>query len=104
MNTSQLQCMIECDDLLRNSIIGVYAADQLPKGARNYPYGFISNTDIHFKRGQHWCAFFQNEGGDLEFFDSYGRSPEKKKKQCTFQTMVKQSRGLCSNEQTSNSK
>lgn len=76
MNTSQLQCMIECDPILRDNVVGVYAADQLPVKTMQRPYGFIANTDIHLMQGHHWCAFF-HDGYDLEFFDSYGRSPER---------------------------
>ena len=73
MDTTQLQCCIECDPLLRQRVLGVFAADQLSKVIpSNYPYGFIANTDIQSKRGQHWCAFYANEPGEAEFFDSYG--------------------------------
>ena len=47
----------------------------LPKGTLNYSYGFIANTDIHSRVGQHWCAFYGDGDGHVEFFDSYGRSP-----------------------------
>lgn len=57
MDTSQLQCLIECDPVLRNRIIGTYAADILPRELPQPPFGFIANTDIHTKQGQHWLAF-----------------------------------------------
>lgn len=43
MNTSQLLCMIECDPILRDSVVGVYAADQLPKQIPRSAYGLIVN-------------------------------------------------------------
>ncbi len=50
MNTSQIQCCIECDPTLRPSVIGVFAADQLPKALTKYPCCFIANTDIYSNR------------------------------------------------------
>lgn len=31
MNTSQIQCIIKCDNQMSKTIIGVYARDQTPK-------------------------------------------------------------------------
>ena len=74
MDTSQLKCMIHCDPVLNGQVLGVFAADRLPKGTLSYPYGFIANTDIHSRAGQHWCAFYGDGDGHVGFFDSYGRS------------------------------
>ncbi len=75
MDTSQLKCMIECDPVLKQSILGVFAADRLPTELLRTPFGFIANTDIHAKPGRHWCAFFSNIRGHIDFFDTYGRTP-----------------------------
>lgn len=74
MDTSQLQCMIECDPILNDRIIGVFSADRLPSKLPQTPFGFIANTDIHSKPGRHWCAFFSDSRGHFDFFDSYGRT------------------------------
>ena len=76
MNTSQLQCCIDCDPLLRRHILGVYAADKLPNIFPFYPCGFIANTDEHKSPGRHWIAFYLPKQGRVECFDSYGQSPE----------------------------
>lgn len=73
MNTTQLQCMIRCDQVLKHKISGVFAADQLQNVTLNT--GFIANTDPHSKSGKHWCAFYIDENGHVDFFDSYGRLP-----------------------------
>lgn len=73
MNTTQLQCCIDCDPILQDIILGVFAANQLPIILSKYPCGFIANTDIDTKPGQHWCAFYLDKPGTIEFFDSYGR-------------------------------
>ena len=67
--------MIECDPVLKESVVGVYAADRLPRKVPGYPYGFIPNTDIQTKPGQHWCAFYDDGSGHIHFFDSFGRPP-----------------------------
>lgn len=75
MNTSQLRCMIDCDDVLKGTIIGVFAADRLPTELPLTPFGFIANTDIHSKPGKHWCAFYGQLGRRIDFFDTYAREP-----------------------------
>jgi len=77
MESSQLQCMIECDPVLYGSIIGVYPADRLPLKLPSTPFGFIANTDPHNAHGQHWCAFYCDTPGYVDFFDSYGREPSR---------------------------
>ena len=73
MNTSQLQCCIDCSPVLRKSVIGVFAADQLPLSLR-VPCGLIVNTDVYNKEGQHWCSFYFPSAHIVEYFDSYGKS------------------------------
>jgi hypothetical protein len=48
---------------------------RLPRELPQTPFGFIANTDIHTKFGQHWVAFFSEVPGKFDFFDSYGRTP-----------------------------
>lgn len=74
MNTSQLLCVLHSDPVMTLSVKGVYPADQLPKYIRRG--GFIANTDISSKPGRHWCAFYFDEAGQSEFFDSYGKPPQ----------------------------
>lgn len=76
MNTSQLQCVIDCDPEMKKHISGVYAANELPHIIWKPSNGFIANTDPIYSPGQHWIAFYFNENGFMEFFDSYGNSPE----------------------------
>jgi hypothetical protein len=58
MNTRQLKCVIEADSEMKNIIIGVYAADELPGRQTSIPYGLIVNTDPHWSPGKHWIAFY----------------------------------------------
>ena len=74
MNTSQLQCIISCDPVLHKQTVGVFAADQLPCVLPNMACGFIANTDVSSRPGQHWLAFFISDN-TVECFDSYGQDP-----------------------------
>lgn len=51
---------------------GVFPADRIPSTVG----AFIVNTDPQSEAGTHWLAFFIDNEETLEFFDSYGRSPE----------------------------
>ena len=73
MNTSQLECMIQCDPVLEKRVLGVYAADQLPSKIHGKQYGFIANTESSLLSGEHWCVFYDNGQASIQFFDSYGR-------------------------------
>ena len=74
MNTYQLQCAINYDCNMRNTVCGVYAADEIPQTLHSFT-GLVPNTDPKQRPGKHWIAFFY-DNGVLECFDSYGRSPE----------------------------
>jgi len=76
MRTSQLLCAIKCDPVMRNSIIGVYARDQIPSEINQRPVGFIFNTNSSDKSGKHWLAVYFQSRDKGEFFDSYGHPPE----------------------------
>ena len=75
MNTSLLRCIISCDYVLREGVLDVLAADQLPRIIPFFPCGLIVNTDISSRPGRHWVAFFIRDDNDIEFFDSYGQQP-----------------------------
>lgn len=60
MNTDQLDCIINCDELMKDTIVGVFAADQMPKTVKNRLMGFICNTETGYENGAHWIAFIVN--------------------------------------------
>ena len=53
---------------------GVFARDKLPQKL-NFPSCFIINTQNSDQSGEHWLAFYYDEKGNAEFFDSYGNHP-----------------------------
>lgn len=65
MITHQLQCAIRCDGDMNRKIIGVYAANDIPKKKYPLPYGLIVNTDPHYIPGKHWVALYIDERGLL---------------------------------------
>ena len=75
MNTSSLQCIVRCDPTLFNSVVGIFAADELPKRLQSFPVAFIANTDKRMDPGRHWVVFYVSSRTKGEFFDSYGNSP-----------------------------
>jgi hypothetical protein len=77
MNTNQLLKCIRSDSLLNDCCAGVYPIDQLPE-PKGYPECCVVNLDPASKPGSHWMAVYIDPEGFGEFFDSYGRRPEKK--------------------------
>jgi hypothetical protein len=69
MNTSQI------DRLLKNQpdFQGVFSADTLP----TTPRLLVCNTDPANKPGVHWIALYVDKNGRGEYFDSFGRPPNK---------------------------
>lgn len=74
MNTYQIQCAINSDNEMKQSILGVYPSDELCRLRLKTGMGLIANTDIHQLPGKHWIAFYYNKKNILEVFDSFGRS------------------------------
>ena len=76
MNTNQIQCVIDCDSVLKYKVLGVFARNQIPKRVDSFPCGFIVNTDNSDQPGTHWLAFYLKSENETELFDSYGHKPE----------------------------
>lgn len=65
---------------------GVFLADTVPTKMR--PGGIILNLDSSSEPGSHWIAFWKNDDGSGEYFDSFGNHPP-------FGAMVPSLRRLC---------
>ena len=74
MDTLQLERLL--NDHLKTSFYGVCAKNQLPDSPLR-PLAIIVNEDIAQLPGSHWCAFYLFQDGRAEYFDSYGRAPDK---------------------------
>lgn len=75
MNTKSLHCVLRCDPVLSDSVVGILASDELPKRFNYFPVSFIVNTDKGINPGKHWVAIYISSSIEGEFFDSYGNSP-----------------------------
>ena len=74
MDTRQLIRILR--DHLRSTFYGVYAEDQLPN-TNHRPLAIIVNTDPSDLEGTHWTAMYLTRDRPAEFFDSFGRPPDK---------------------------
>lgn len=72
MNTTTLRCIVHCDLLLSQQVVGIFAADEIPKQLYSFPSGLIINSDKSSGPGTHWLAFYLTSQFEVEFFDSYG--------------------------------
>ena len=77
MNTNQLLKCVRTDPQLNSQCAGVYPVNRIPK-PEGRPECVIANLDPHNRKGSHWIAIHIDHDGYGEFFDSYGRQPEKK--------------------------
>lgn len=62
------------DPITKQSFIDVFARDELPMNL-NYPCCFVLNTEPRIAKGGHWLAFYYDNDGSCDFFDSYGLNP-----------------------------
>ena len=74
MNSDQPRCMINCDEVMKKVVVGVYARDEIPFKTERSFYCFVSNTDNSNQEGQHWVAFFVTSPSSGFFFDTLLRS------------------------------
>lgn len=75
MNSYQLTLAMLKNQFTKKYFIGVFARDELPLKVK-FPSCFIVNTHNRNQFGEHWLAFFIDQDGSVEFFDSYGFSPK----------------------------
>ena len=71
MNTNEIETVLygDCGEYFQ----GVYSMDTLPVE----PSLIVCNTDPSTKPGQHWIAIYVDKNRCGEYFDSFGRAPNK---------------------------
>ena len=74
MNGQQLKSIITKDRCLQEHFHGIFARDQVPTCLM--PGFFIWNNDLYSGKGEHWLAVFVSDNYKVEFFDSFGHSPQ----------------------------
>jgi hypothetical protein len=73
MDSLQIEKASRKDRICNDIFVGVFAADTISE--KEYSGAFIVNTDTSNESGQHWVAFYCEEFGKLEGFDSFGKYP-----------------------------
>ena len=74
LTTIDINQILWNDPITKKIFLGSYPACEIPNSKKKR-YSFITNTDQHDKPGTHWTAWMV-EGDNVEFFDSFGRSPK----------------------------
>jgi|SRR5271170_199492 len=75
MFSSQISRALRSDPYAAECFEGVFASDKLPKKLQLYPASVVANTDPAHKPGTHWIAYYFDDQGHLDYFDSYGLPP-----------------------------
>jgi len=73
MNNEEIEKALRSDPAVDKTFIGVFSADTLPI-PKEFPGGYIANTEPSHMSGQHWVAFYCNDN-TVECWDSFGRNP-----------------------------
>jgi hypothetical protein len=73
MNTEDIETLLTSDAVCRRVFQGVFSSDTLPPNPRL----LVCNTDPSTRTGTHWISIHVDECGRGEFFDSFGRAPNK---------------------------
>ena len=74
LNTLQSTLALSKYPQTANQFIGVFARDELSLLINKFPALIIANTDPSTKSGTHWILFYFDKNGNVEYFDSLGKS------------------------------
>lgn len=72
MNTKQLYYALISNKITKDKFDGIYSRDTLQDIVVK-PEFIICNTDYSYNPGKHWVAYYFDEKGNAEFFDSLGK-------------------------------
>ena len=73
LTTIQLNEVLMNNPVTKKCYIGTFPGCVIP-AVKSKRYSFITNTDLHDQRGEHWNAWMV-QGQKVLFFDSFGRDP-----------------------------
>ena len=74
LNTLQLTWALRKHAQTDSQFVGVFARDELPLIIDQIPAIIIANTDPSTKSGSHWILFYFDNNGNVEYFDSLGKT------------------------------
>ncbi|SRR5260221_370210 len=76
MDGAMIERLLKSDPKCRDVFLGTFPRDRLPK-TLSKPSLMICNTDPHDQPGQHWIVIYFRDVEYGEYFDSFGRLPER---------------------------
>ena len=76
LSNIDLDMILKRDHVTKKGYLGAFPACEIPISKKKR-YFFITNTELHDEPGTHWTAWMV-EGDKIDFFDSFGRSPNNK--------------------------
>lgn len=74
MNSRQIENLLKNVSVTKNKFLGVFPSDKIPK-SKKYPHCMVINTMREGTRGEHWIACFIPNSTTVEYFDSFGETP-----------------------------
>ena len=74
LNTLQLTWALRKHAQTDSQFVGVFARDELPLIIDQISAIIIANTDPSTKSGSHWILFYFDNNGNVEYFDSLGKT------------------------------
>lgn len=74
MDGDQIRMIISKDRCLREHFRGIFARDQVPRCL--LPGFYFWNNGLYSSSGEHWLATYVTNDYTVEFFDSFGNSPQ----------------------------
>ena len=74
LNTLQLTWALRKHAQTDSQFVGVFARDELSLIIDQIPAIIIANTDPSTKSGSHWILFYFDNNGNVEYFDSLGKT------------------------------
>lgn len=79
MDSTEIYNVLALHPATRLHYIGTFPLDKLPKCLLPRPSICVANTDPAGEPGEHWVGFYFSDdvGKSVDFFDSYGLSPQK---------------------------
>lgn len=76
MDERQINKILSHHKTTKRHFLSVFPSDLLPIKIRRYPACFVCNVDPSDQPGSHWLAFYIPSADKVEFFDSYGNTPD----------------------------
>jgi hypothetical protein len=75
MDSKQISSILGRNIYTKDCFKGVFSSNNIRLNPYDSPCGIIANTDPKGKPGTHWVALYAPNHRTIEYFDSFGQSP-----------------------------